>query len=423
MISVAIREAAISQLSRVLSRSEELPDLLTDLLSTFNLLNIPVPDVFLTEYCSVRGNRLSELTLQDIASSTNVTSAGGLHRLNAFQYGTIPETSRPRPRLLSFSFNQRTLKTMVATRLPFLDFDLFLPDLTEKLKSLRSIIYSVKSIGGLRKSLVWSENTIQMMMRLFLNYTFDKCQCHMIASSANRGEINAIELTVTAPDASTTVWNGFTDLKCCMESTMDINGAISTLEMKVPFDSSGLYRSAAPRPKQQFIGEAMGLLQGSPNCAYNLSYLTDIFAQSVMYYTGVEAYLSNRVTDANEFCLQLLLMCCGDLSSDDWKGLMLADTVIPIDFIVSNEDDIVSNEDDTVSNPEVASRGPTTRSQTIGGGGHKGNVACGTFGCKQEEAHERRLADFADMQRWEAKCEGFQYLGFEEMQQHNSIMS
>jgi hypothetical protein len=79
MISVAIREAAISQLSRVMSRSEELPDLLTDLLSTFNLLNNPVPDVFLTEYCSVRGNRLSELTLQDIASSTNVTSADGLH--------------------------------------------------------------------------------------------------------------------------------------------------------------------------------------------------------------------------------------------------------------------------------------------------------------------------------------------------------
>ena len=122
------------------------------------------------------------------------------------------------------------------------------------------------------------------------------------------------------------------------------------------------------------------------------------------------------MTDANEFCLQLLLMCCGDLSPDDWKGLMLADTVIPIDFIVSNEDDIVSN-------PEVASRGLTTRSQTIGGGGHKENVACGTFGCEQEEAHERRLADFADMQRWEAKCEGFQYLGFEEMQQHNSIMS
>jgi hypothetical protein len=245
----------------------------------------------------------------------------------------------------------------------------------------------------------------------------------MIASSANRGEINAIELTVTAPDASTTVWNGFTDLKCCIRSTIDINEAISTLEMKVPFDSHGLYRSAAPRPKQQFIGEAMGLLQGSPNCAYNLSYLTDIFALSVMYYTGVEAYLSNRVTDANEFCLQLLLMCCGDLSSDDWKGLMLADTVIPIDFIVSDEDDIVSNEDDTVSNPEAASRGPTTLSQTMGGGGHKGNVACDTFGCKQEEAHERRLADFADMQRWEAKREGFQYLGFEEMQQHNSIMS
>jgi hypothetical protein len=90
---------------------------------------------------------------------------------------------------------------------------------------------------------------------------------------------------------------------------------------------------------------------------------------------------------------------------------------------VSNEDDTVSNEDDTVSNPEAASRGPTTRSQTMGGGGHKGNVACDTFGCKQEEAHERRLADFADMQRWEAKREGFQYLGFEEMQQHNSIMS
>ena len=68
--------------------------------------------------------------------------------------------------------------------------------------------------------------------------------------------------------------------------------------------------------------------------------------------------------------------------------------------------------------------GRVTRSQTKVDGDHKmRDVACGTFGYEEEEAHERRLAGYADVLRWEAKCLGYNYLGFDELQHHNSLMS
>jgi hypothetical protein len=119
-----------------------------------------------------------------------------------------------------------------------------------------------------------------------------------------------------------------------------------------------------------------------------------------MYHLENKAYLSERVTEVNAFCLRLLLMCCGDLSLGEWESLMLADTLTAA----------LSDEDDTVS---LAS---------INLGDHKGHVACGTFGC-DEDAHEQRLADAADALRWEAKSDGVKYLGYHEMEQHNSLMS
>ena len=47
----------------------------------------------------------------------------------------------------------------------------------------------------------------------------------------------------------------------------------------------------------------------------------------------------------------------------------------------------------------------------------------GTFGCEMDEEHEQRQADIAHVLRWEARCFGYEYLGENEMQQHNSIVS
>jgi hypothetical protein len=41
---------------------------------------------------------------------------------------------------------------------------------------------------------------------------------------------------------------------------------------------------------------------------------------------------------------------------------------------------------------------------------------------QNEEAREQRLADAAYALCWEAKCDGFKYLGFYEMQQHKRFV-
>ena len=58
--------------------------------------------------------------------------------------------------------------------------------------------------------------------------------------------------------------------------------------------------------------------------AYHLSYLTDIFALSVMYHVDRKACLSTRVSDAKAFCLRLVLMCCG-LNRDELESLIPAE--------------------------------------------------------------------------------------------------
>ena len=88
-------------------------------------------------------------------------------------------------------------------------------------------------------------------------------------------------------------------------------------------------------------------------------------------------------------------MCCGDLSSDEWITLKQDDTS-PVDL--NCEDDAehqVLNDD----------------------------VACASFGYEKEEVHELRLAEYADVLRWEAKCLGRNYLGYDEIRHHNSVKS
>lgn len=420
----------IIQLTRVFGTLELLPVTLADLRESCSNLNIPPPALLLEQYCSAGSDRQSYLTVEDIVSSTQVTSVGGTKRLSTFDYSSISHSSRPD--FLSFRFDEAKLKTFVESKLPPLDFDSVLLDLTEQLTMLRSIIYSIKWVPEVGNDAVWNEKRIHCMMALFLNYTFATCNVEIKASAAGGGNDNRIVLNTTSHDGSSAVWNGFSDLKFSCDRSTNIEHATATLEMKVPFNTSSnsLYRSRAVQPKQQLLGQAMGLLQKSllqkSGRPYNLSYLSDIFALSVMYHFENKAYLSERVTEVNAFCLRLLLICCGDLSPDEWNSLIPADTVTAA---LNDDDDTVSLASNNLSslNPQdyhpVALTRPFTRSQKKGGGDHKGHVACGTFGCEEEEAHERRLADAADALRWEAKCDGFKYLGFYEMQQHNSIMS
>jgi hypothetical protein len=330
-----------------------------------------------------------------------------------------------RPEFLSFEFDEKVLEKIVASKFLSIEFDAVLIDLTMKLTQLRTIIYSINWVDGASDSAVWSENRIQCMMILFLNYTFKACNVLIVATAANT---DAIELKVTNQDNVEVEWNGYADLKCSSpELSLDVFEAVATLEMKVPFNPSDprLYHSKALQPKQQLLGQAMGLLQSSGR-PYVISYLTDIVALSVMHHVKGKAYLSKRVTDAKAFCLRLLLMCCG-LGTDEWADLLgqVDTTAVEID----DEDDPIpsASSGSSVSNPLANRRTEIadihTRSQNkSGGNNHKKHNVCDTFGYEEEEVHQRRLADITNGRRWEAKCSGFKYLGVDEMKWHDSNM-
>ena len=114
-----------------------------------------------------------------------------------------------------------------------------------------------------------------------------------------------IELDVMT-DGVPVHWSGFTDLKCCHAGSTSIHDAVATIEMKKPFAKKGLFQTPALQPKQQLIGQALALMQKNP-CAYKLSFLTDLFALSVMYHVDGRLYLSRRVSDGKSLCLRLLL--------------------------------------------------------------------------------------------------------------------
>ena len=155
----------------------------------------------------------------------------------------------------------------------------------------------------------------------------------------------------------------------------------------MPFNQSNstLFKSKAVRPKQQLLGQAMGLRQmckGHPP-AYHISYLTDISALSVMYHLDRKACLSTRVSDAKAFCLRLLLMCCG-LSHDELESLIPAE-MTNVDLEEEDDAESLTLENPDTSNPLAdqsdASVRSVTRSQTKHDGDHrKRGISFGTFG-------------------------------------------
>ena len=131
------------------------------------------------------------------------------------------------------------------------------------------------------------------------------------------------------------------------------------------------------QPKQQLLGCAMGLRQQynqqlidqavmciteppPPSRNYNLSYLTDMFALSVMYHVEGTAYLSKRVTDAKAFCMRLLLMC-HEFSPDEWNKIRLPGAVaVDIGMMGSNVSPIDSNRSSPLAHRYT---GPVTHSR------------------------------------------------------------
>ena len=371
----------------------------------------------LADYCSLRSGRQSIDTIKLILSTVRSTSVVATKELSKFLYISLPESRRPD--FLSFNIDEVALERMMVSKFPSINFHQVLNVFTEKLSQLRSIIY------GCMQSVEVSmrEMRVQCIFQLFLTDLFKACAPSMEVSAANR---DSIELRVTDRDDQEVQWNGFTDLKCTNKDTTEIKTATATIEMKVPFNQDGLYKTEALQPKQQLLGCAMGLNEMTlielGHAEHKLSYLTDLFAISFMYYIDKKAYVSKRVTDTKGYCLRLLLMCCGDLSVMEWAELLG----------VEGQPIIVEDINDTVhppSNigpsayPSATARGPVTCSLNNCGGTVEKQVARGTFRCEEEEKRERDLAEYTHAMRWQAKLQGYKYLGFDDMSQHSSIMS
>ena len=90
---------------------------------------------------------------------------------------------------------------------------------------------------------------------------------------------------------------------------------------------------------------------------------------------------------------------------------MLPDEVGAVDL--KDEDETLLAQDTSISN---------SRANNSSGKENTRNIVCGTLGCEEEGAHQRRITDIMNMRCWEAKCLGVNYLGFDELQQHNNTI-
>jgi hypothetical protein len=227
-------------------------------------------------------------------------------------------------------------------------------------------------------------------------------------------------------------WTGRTDLWCGPMSAPAINDSTANIEMKVPFDAKGgLYQSQALRPKQQLLGQAFGLWINKPSeKKYILSYLSDLFAISVLFYMEGFAYLSKRVVDPKSFCMRLLLIC-SDITIEEWRSLYTKNA-IPVDLADGSS---VEPEVPTANLAAAGGRGTVTRSMATGGSAKsKGAPAAtnsATLSCavkhghsrridydEEESLHRTRLRDLTNMIQWDAQCKG--YLGKAALDEHTN---
>lgn len=237
---------------------------------------IPVDE--LTTYCASSIDRKTSAAVELIASRTCLTYDHAANQLQNFKYSSISVEARPV--LLSFEFNEVDLQNVVRTKLPpTQSVDNVLFELEQKLSRVRHMIYAYHKTPGVSSI---PEFRIQRIMFLFVQEIFRTCGIPMEASAANN---DTIGLNVST-NGGNLHWSGFTDLKCCHTGSNSIGNAVATIEMRRPFIKKGLFHTSALQPKQQLIGQALALMQMGP-CDHKLSFLTDIFAVSVMHHVEV----------------------------------------------------------------------------------------------------------------------------------------
>ena len=415
------------QYSRVSDAGRSLPTTLHKLLEQCTLLVQPIPESVLSSYCERRSDRTSAAAVAAIVSSTQVTSAQGTRKLNKFRLSDIYVGSRPH--FVSVSLDLALLRSMVRPMFPGGEeaFDSFMVQRCQELSRVRAIIYSIKSdVLGLSDSAVWLEFRVQCIMQLYLNHFLSEWGVGLTVQPANT---DFLEFTLLNNNQDEETWRGAADLKC----VDGLNKEHSTLEIKVPFAFSDprLYHSKALQPKQQLLGQAIGYCKAK-GCPV-LSYLTDLVAMSVMWFDGETAYLSQRVTYEEGFCLKLTLMCC-NFDVDKLCRLFAnrSGTAVNLENDNVEEHESLHTSNQNVEN-ESDNRGPAarTRSQTASHAGNDGATTkqhhitptTGTgvdVGVKwrsfddddEEAAHNRRLDDISAMLRWDAKCRGAVYLDY-----------
>jgi hypothetical protein len=300
----------------------KIPVSLEDLLWKSSLLtdNI-IPHDVMENYCSSRGDRNSFEVVGEISSAQQTTPSGKLN-INTSKYAYMNAESRPN--FSSFSFE------IVKDKFKNGSFDDFISDLMIKLNKLRSIIYYKTCIDG---GGLWSETT---QIQLFIAYLFEKWYPYG-SSHLNIAPANKDSLSINFEESEDR-WGGKADLHCfkSLNVNEDINKSKATFEVKFPFDTKSFYHSKAIQPKQQLLGQSVDLSRNKPSeNLYTLSYLTDIFAISVLYHIEGIAYLSERVAEPKPFCLRLLLMCC-ELTIEEWNRL-IPNELNEVDLIDDNE--------------------------------------------------------------------------------------
>lgn len=365
----------------------------------------------LASYSSGRGTRDSIGVAEEV-SSAQETCVGGEKPLNRFQYSSMPKNSRPK--FVSFQFVENDLESLVRRKFPPVNdgdgftFDEMLDRCTANLTKLRSIIYSAKWVEGIDNTAAWTELRLQAFMQLFLKDMFASWDSNLTALGANDDEIEF--------ELGGVKWKGYTDIMCCPRDGMPyVSLSTSNTEMKVAFapHSSRLYHSEARGPKQQLLGQAIGLLTAGKT--HVLSYLTDIIAMSVMYHVKGVAFLSERVTGAKACCLRLMLQCL-NIDINDWSGLLPKQDDM-VDMAIDDDEEEQEHRDVPGCS---ATRGqhPHTRCMDFAAGADdKENPGgkCHKLGCEEQDARERRMADISNLKVWEAKCSshGVPYLGFD----------
>mgnify|MGYP003386693942 CR=1 FL=1 len=401
IIVEVLRDAQLHRLGKV--RAKTLQELFT---SASALIDTAIPN--LDRYSS--GRALNSVgAMEEINSSIQDTVEEEKH-LNKFQYALMNEDYRPA--FVTWSIDESTLENFVKSKLGCNDE--FMDDLVQQLGNLRSIIYS-----KVDQNLRWDEPTcIQPMMELYVDYVLlkvhqftNKPRIHVAAANKPQFDIKFTESNVK--------WTGQTDLYCSLTDVVNIYESVAIIEMKSPFDTNNLYNAKAQQPKQQLLGQAVGCFRSRPDRKkYTLSYLTDVFAISLLCHVQGCAYLSQRVVEPKAFCLRLLIMCC-DISDEEWETLFPSEKV-PV--AVSDEAESSS------SSTSYKALSTTKTTENDGDKGKRGTKKAketkkrGIIGCDKEDERTRKFEDINNMLMWSDQRRNVVPFSVDALLKHNSVV-